>query len=523
MAEELLPENVCSNAEHPDECCGSIFPAKQNSGLCAKCAKLVAATTAEEREIIGALPQCKGCSAVIKFLVGVYCGLCKLKYEGSAGSTSNSSAAQSVSSTQSRSQNHADHIKALTAQRLNKRQEINEFLLLRFLKNVTPEPNSMLGTLGEFYDIHHSLPLQQRTDAFKLPQGLSFKTIYIFLNAIILVDEFEKKTGVSAPEFVLPEKTQAKRKKDDTLAGGITKKSKVSAMRSQASFRPALTSNFRPSGSLEDIEIMFSSIDISKEGNVTFTHPQVDDPGLETIKCQLGVAAIAKGTSQKVYKGLIDEKTYAFKRFYNVGSGKDSVTINENKDEVSNEAARLARTAFCLSEFLKHAEDEKVDVDRDISVTEYRIAVEVPQRDRGPSRASGYTEAELDSASEPVMWLVEPFRHNRSEKWSGTNEHPLHDNSKLGNTLNTLAHYIYWASSGSMVIADIQSCKTLVGGKMSQVLFDLTTHTVAENSGVGDHGQDGLDLFIKQHECTTRCEALGLQPLMVDDNSEEDE
>ncbi|KAJ7198176.1 hypothetical protein GGX14DRAFT_374497 [Mycena pura] len=55
-----------------------------------------------------------------------------------------------------------------------------------------------------------------------------------------------------------------------------------------------------------------------------------------------------------------------------------------------------------------------------------------------------------------MVWLMEPFRLGRPEKWSGTNEHPNHSQNKLGNVLNVFSHFIYDASYKSVVLADIQ-------------------------------------------------------------------
>ncbi|KAJ7821760.1 kinase-like domain-containing protein [Mycena olivaceomarginata] len=125
-----------------------------------------------------------------------------------------------------------------------------------------------------------------------------------------------------------------------------------------------------------------------------------------------------------------------------------------------------------------------------------------------------------------MAWLIEPFRLGRAEKWSGTNQHPNHFQNKVGNILNSSAHFVYDARFKSIALADIQTTKAHVRNRVSQVLFDLTTHTSSGDSGVGDHGQDGIDTFVEQHVCTSRCESLGLVPLGDQDkegNNEEDD
>jgi hypothetical protein len=54
----------------------------------------------------------------------------------------------------------------------------------------------------------------------------------------------------------------------------------------------------------------------------------------------------------------------------------------------------------------------------------------------------------------------------------------------------------------------------------------MYTNVVPSDSGIGDHRQDGIDTFVEQHACTSRCESLGLVPLGDQDkegNNEEDD
>ncbi|KAI0049081.1 hypothetical protein FA95DRAFT_947202 [Auriscalpium vulgare] len=54
------------------------------------------------------------------------------------------------------------------------------------------------------------------------------------------------------------------------------------------------------------------------------------------------------------------------------------------------------------------------------------------------------------------------------------------------------------------------------------------THTIAGDSGVGDHGHAGIDAFINQHICTSLCRQMQLrgpkapaaQPVSDDDQSD---
>ena len=49
------------------------------------------------------------------------------------------------------------------------------------------------------------------------------------------------------------------------------------------------------------------------------------------------------------------------------------------------------------------------------------------------------------------------------------------------------------------------------------------TDIVSSDSGVGDHGQDGIETFVEQHVCTSHCESLGLAPLGNQNNEGDNE
>ncbi|KAF8914470.1 kinase-like domain-containing protein, partial [Mucidula mucida] len=94
-------------------------------------------------------------------------------------------------------------------------------------------------------------------------------------------------------------------------------------------------------------------------------------------------------------------------------------------------------------------------------------------------------------------WLFERLRTRESQKWSGTNMHPSHNNNKLGNIMNAFAHFVYEASQNTVVLADIQTSTF----NNKDILFDLMTHTKTGNSIIGDHGKAGIRTFIDTHGC----------------------
>ncbi|KAJ7797566.1 kinase-like domain-containing protein, partial [Mycena olivaceomarginata] len=113
-----------------------------------------------------------------------------------------------------------------------------------------------------------------------------------------------------------------------------------------------------------------------------------------------------------------------------------------------------------------------------------------------------------------VTWLLERERGNVDfRKYSGTLEHPRHTD-KQGATINAFQHFTYLNSNKNLLLADIQSSESHDPSTKASILFDLMSHTLSGDSGAGDHGDDGIQTFVDQHECGQRCKQLGLEQLV---------
>jgi hypothetical protein len=60
-----------------------------------------------------------------------------------------------------------------------------------------------------------------------------------------------------------------------------------------------------------------------------------------------------------------------------------------------------------------------------------------------------------DDPDAAILWLLEPLRGASIERWSGTLQHPNHDN-KTGQTIDAFMHFSYVYSQQTLVFADIQ-------------------------------------------------------------------
>ncbi|KAJ7434452.1 hypothetical protein B0H11DRAFT_1938660 [Mycena galericulata] len=108
-------------------------------------------------------------------------------------------------------------------------------------------------------------------------------------------------------------------------------------------------------------------------------------------------------------------------------------------------------------------------------------------------------------------------------KFSGTLIHRSARRDLRSVTIGAFAHFVFGYSKQELVFADLQgtACqlKTRNGfGKDGLVLFDLMTHTLDGDSGVGDFGIEGIKTFTKDHECNEICRGLALHesyPLVI--------
>ncbi|KAE9383172.1 kinase-like protein [Gymnopus androsaceus JB14] len=133
------------------------------------------------------------------------------------------------------------------------------------------------------------------------------------------------------------------------------------------------------------------------------------------------------------------------------------------------------------------------------------------------------TWIDLTWDKEGITWLVEEKRSSTFTKFTGTVVHvPSSNGGETSNTVHAFAHYVHWYTNGQLVMADLQgNIKAQISnnGKDFLVLFDPMTHTVAGNSGCGDHGEAGIKGFVNDHKCNEVCELMELSGLQ--DNEED--
>ncbi|KAK7014510.1 kinase-like domain-containing protein [Favolaschia claudopus] len=386
-----------------------------------------------------------------------------------------------------------------------------EHISLRLFGNVGIQPHSTAGSLGNFFSIHDRIYGNNPKKMLQGPPTLKLPSPAIYLEGLILVKEYEDQTGAQAPYFVHTEKEIRKRKLSATT-GNVT--SVVKRTRSQLPshvFTP-LRSEIGDLPGFSKVLFLFATVSVARDGAVNIIWP---DFTATPVACTLQDTPLGQGKTKKVFKAIYDGMPWVAKRFFDIGTGEEQVEIHENSKFLIQEITRLAKSGYYLEHFVAEAKQRGVSIDETISVTDFKLGIEVVQDGASPSLASGvsldrYQDANTNSNSK-LLWLFEPRRSARVDHWSGTNDYPAWHHKKLGSTLNAFTHYVYHLTQESIVLADLQT-STAVNehGDGLNVLFDMMTHTSNGASGVGDHGQEGIDTFVQSHECVDRCDGLGL-------------
>ncbi|KAJ7207005.1 kinase-like domain-containing protein [Mycena haematopus] len=169
-----------------------------------------------------------------------------------------------------------------------------------------------------------------------------------------------------------------------------------------------------------------------------------------------------------------------------------------------------------------------VDLDESLTVTDCWVATESISEDGIPCPAAGLEglcEEDLNSVRETgITWLIEPLRAGSVLKFSGTlNRKAQMPTSRLAATVDAFIHFVYYCSQQSLVLCDVQTMKARIDGQQKNVIFDPMAHTPKGKSGPGDHGQEGIQNFIATHQCSAKCEGLGLEALKELEDEEDND
>ncbi|KAF5332096.1 hypothetical protein D9611_008102 [Ephemerocybe angulata] len=397
---------------------------------------------------------------------------------------------------------------------------VKDEVQMRFAGNKVISPEYENGTIGEIYEKYMTGDMgtfygasepKGRASGAK-PQFRMYMELFIdkvaYLSRRAAVEEEAEITAAEAQEGA-PEaeaqEAQAGRKRSNTQ-GGVSevpqKRRAALGLGQPASMymRSQLPANVGRTAS-ESVILQKAVTAMAEDtGEVSTMWP--DDA--QTVSGSIGRESCARGKTKAVHQLSIDGKLHMAKRFFTVSKQGEIVTGDENTYYLELELVRLKSLEWFLDLFKASADRKNIEYASNLVVTPAFLACEVGMS----SSASGL------GPSEEAVWLIEPRRTMSVTKYCGTMEYPRRSD-KIGVTLSAFLHYVFWASQEEFVFSDIQGSRMNVRGVDTLILFDPMSHTVEGDSGVGDHGSEGIETFKAQHRCSHICQLLGFKEFVA--------
>ncbi|KAJ7652423.1 kinase-like domain-containing protein [Mycena polygramma] len=209
-----------------------------------------------------------------------------------------------------------------------------------------------------------------------------------------------------------------------------------------------------------------------------------------------------RGKSKDVFKMVIDDdsQVYVAKQFFDVGRGRGNVSRKANKSYLSRDLIRIGRLQHFYTEFTTLAATKGFNDLANVKITDAFLILLETAEVSDVSESGEEEEAVVEDA-----YLVEPIRSSVVTKFTGTLGSSA-ATDQLSSTVLAFSHFVLEKTACLLAFADLQGSRHRGG----TVLFDPMTHTVAGNSGLGDHGAPGIRDTIQSHECNAICNALGL-------------
>ncbi|KAJ7085183.1 kinase-like domain-containing protein, partial [Mycena belliarum] len=188
---------------------------------------------------------------------------------------------------------------------------------------------------------------------------------------------------------------------------------------------------------------------------------------------------------------------FVAKVFFNIGQGRGK-NLAQNEMLLFKDMVRLKRLSFFRNQFMEAALDSGAEVSGGYFLVSDVFAIVVE------SRAGKKVN---------TTYLVEPLRSSTAvEKFSGTIGGSDNSTNKISSTMTALTHYILQSTACRLAFTDLQGSlhSGRPGAPRELVLFDPMTHSLSRQTGVGDHGPEGIDDTISTHRCSFMCKAMKL-------------
>ncbi|KAL0952448.1 hypothetical protein HGRIS_006717 [Hohenbuehelia grisea] len=390
---------------------------------------------------------------------------------------------------------------------------------LRAPGNVALDPEDMGLTLREWFNKYNQgerkeIFLKAPVGVGKVTKGMSF-CVELFIH----VDRYLERTGedMQNTSFGTELSNTGKKGKGRSTVLKTVKCTKGTVLQSQ----------FVASHKLPDIQeaslIYFKrticTVDVNS-GKVSLTETDAPESGF-LDKATINLPSAAHGRTKEIYGLKINNKEYVAKKLVNIGKGQEDLDADTAAPHLTQDLVRLRRMATFADLFMEHASNAGAEV-ADFKVSDgflikiYNVkpsptaqaAAEAPLPDNANTDPLSDADEDYPLAA---VYLVEPRRTSTSvTKFSGT--FGLRSrNDKLTATLMAFNHFVLQQTACQYSFADIQGTKEATSfGTQIITIFDAMTHSSSGNSGLGDHGLEGIKDFIKKHTCSTICRAMKL-------------
>ncbi|KAJ7120080.1 kinase-like domain-containing protein [Mycena epipterygia] len=404
----------------------------------------------------------------------------------------------------------------------------------RFASNRLPEPNSVSGTLAEFYKIHSSTTDKVAIYLETVPPH--FKSVargkkkLMCLEFCVNLDLYRERVENASDTDEPAGETRGRKRTISTSStvSAVPKRIRLSlsgaglsAVGSQFSFRgrsvTPLTVKTRSNVTLQKFTVGVDTFDFSPE---LLKHDIQLDGLMRDSHFAHGQMKVAFDLAIVNTNGK--EERYVAKRLYRTSEDQPQtvtrvVDCADNRAYLEADAFRLALGEHLLHEFYECAKEQEVPVYQYLKFTQAFLGEELPvQVTRMPSVASGVQDGFLDDVVGPT-WLIEPKRASQAIiSYTTTLNHAPRGLDFTAKTVHAFAHYTFGSSESSLVFADLQGTSARVDGNDGVILLrSHDTHTQRRltctgyrGSGLGDFGTKGLETFIETHRCNELCRKL---------------
>ncbi|KAJ7227013.1 kinase-like domain-containing protein [Mycena pura] len=230
-------------------------------------------------------------------------------------------------------------------------------------------------------------------------------------------------------------------------------------------------------------------------------HPETYDPEsfkrLGFITALIDDVHFAKGGSKATLTIDGHEQRAVAKRIYRTSdddslSLSNTISLTENRALLEAECVRLALGRKFLGEYMGYVKEMEVAVFNNLEFTSAYLATEkAVQFTSTPSTASALDSFDGENG---LTWLLESKRAAVVIQFTSTFDHKARSSDLAALTVQSFAHYVFGATNGTVVMADLQGTPAPVRGSDGIVLFYVMTHTQSGGSGLGDFGMEGIRL-----------------------------